>query len=79
MGNMFLEREDVAILTGRRTKRHQADALRRMGIAFFINATGHPIVTRTAVEGKPLLRCVAKICREWTTPRQATRERLATP
>lgn len=50
---MFLEREELAILTGRKTKRHQADALRRMGIAFFVKATGHPIVTRAAVVGKP--------------------------
>lgn len=53
MSNIFLEREEIAVLTGRKSKRHQADALRRMGIAFFVNATGHPIVTRAAVEGKP--------------------------
>ena len=53
MGSMFLAREEIAILTGRKTKRHQIDALRRMGITFFVNATGHPIVTRAAVEGKP--------------------------
>ncbi len=53
MGNMFFERDELATLTGRKLKRHQIDALRRMGITFFANATGHPIVTRAAVEGKP--------------------------
>ena len=53
MGNIFLEREEVVTLTGRKLKRHQIDALRRMGITFFVNATGHPVVTRSAVEGKP--------------------------
>jgi hypothetical protein len=46
-------REELATLTGRKSKRHQVDALKRMGIAFFVNATGHAIVTRAAVEGKP--------------------------
>lgn len=52
MSNMFLARDEVAILTGRKTKRHQIDALRRMGVVYFVNATGHPIVTRAAIEGK---------------------------
>jgi hypothetical protein len=52
MNPMFLDREEVAFLTGRKTKRHQIDALRRMGLVYFVNATGHPIVTRAAVEGK---------------------------
>jgi len=55
MTSMFLDREELVTLTGRKTKRHQAEALRRMGIAFFVNATGHPIVTKAAVEGKPHL------------------------
>ena len=53
MGNIFLERDEVVTLTGRKLKRNLIDALRRMGITFSVNATGHPIVTRAAVEGKP--------------------------
>jgi hypothetical protein len=53
MGNTFLDREKIAILTGRKTKGHQIDALRRMGIPFFVNATGHPVLARAAIEGKP--------------------------
>lgn len=53
MSNMFLDREDISALTGRKTKAHQIDALRRMGIAFFVNATGHPVIARSAIEGKP--------------------------
>lgn len=53
MSNLFLDREELAVLTGRKNKRHQIDALRRMGVTFFINASGLPIVTRAAVEGKP--------------------------
>lgn len=48
----FLDRDEIVILTGRKSKRHQIDALRRMGLVFFVSATGHPIVTRAAVEGK---------------------------
>lgn len=33
-------------------KGRQIDALRKMGIPFYVNATGHPVVTLTAVEGR---------------------------
>ncbi len=49
---MFLEPHEIITLTGRRMKSHQITALRQMGIPFRINATGHPVVTRTAVEGR---------------------------
>lgn len=48
---MFLERDELVTLTGRKTKGLQIDALRRMGIAFYVNAIGHPVVTRAALEG----------------------------
>ena len=48
---MFLTPEELRTLTGRALKAHQAAALRRMGIPFFINAAGKPVVTRAAVEG----------------------------
>lgn len=51
---MFLNRDEVVTLTGRKNKRHQINALRTMGIPFFVNACGHPVVTRVAVEGRPV-------------------------
>ncbi|MGS0743272.1 DUF4224 domain-containing protein [Glaciimonas sp. GG7] len=48
----FLDGPEIFTLTGRKTKRRQIDALRNMGIAFFVNATGHAVVTVTAVEGR---------------------------
>lgn len=47
----FLTPDDVAVLTGRKSKSRQVEALRKMGVPFFINSTGHPIVTKSAVEG----------------------------
>ncbi|TXI22299.1 MAG: DUF4224 domain-containing protein [Nitrosomonas sp.] len=49
----FLSSEDVATLTGRKLKSCQVVQLRKMGIPFYINASGRPIVTRSAVEGRP--------------------------
>jgi hypothetical protein len=53
MDLMFLNRDEIATLTGRKSKGHQVDALRKMGIPFFVNACGQPVVTRVAVEGRP--------------------------
>lgn len=49
---MFLTEEELAILTGRKMKGRQIEALRQMGVPFRINATGHAIVTRAAIEGR---------------------------
>jgi hypothetical protein len=51
MSEMFLSDEEIAQLTGRKFKSHQILTLRQMRIPFFVNATGHPVVTRAAVEG----------------------------
>ena len=48
----FLTQEEVEYLTGRRVKAKQAEILRRMGVPFFLNAGGRPIVTRVAIEGR---------------------------
>lgn len=53
MDAMFLTLEEIGMLTGRKTKGTQIDALRKMGIPFFVNACGRPVVTRYAVEGRP--------------------------
>lgn len=48
----FLEPHDLAALTGRKIKSKQIEALRQMGIPYFVNATGHPIVTQAALNNK---------------------------
>lgn len=52
MSATFLSRDDVRLLTGRAQRNPQIEALRRMGVPFFVNATGWAIVARTAVEGR---------------------------
>jgi hypothetical protein len=48
----FLNNAEVAQLTGRKMKGRQIDALRKMGIPFFVNAIGRAVVARCAVEGR---------------------------
>jgi hypothetical protein len=48
----FLTPSEIVQLTGRKMKMHQIKSLRRMGIPFFINAAGHPVVTWSALEVK---------------------------
>jgi len=48
---MFLEPAELRILTGRAQKARQVEQLRRMGIPFHVNASGHPIVARAVIEG----------------------------
>lgn len=52
MSNMFLTREQLHILTGRKMKSKQIEALRRMGLPFWVNACGHPVVSVAAIEGR---------------------------
>lgn len=47
---LFLTVEEMTVLTGRKIKSKQIEALRKMAIPFFVNAIGHPIVARAAVE-----------------------------
>ncbi len=49
--SIFLDKSDVAILTGKKLKSGQVDVLRKMGIVFYVNAAGHPVVPKSAVEG----------------------------
>lgn len=51
MSNMFLTDEELATLTGRKTKRKQIEALRKMAIPFWVNAVNAPVVARAAIEG----------------------------
>lgn len=48
----FLDENEIAKLTGRKMKSRQIAALRQMGIPFFVNAIGRPIVTRSTLEGR---------------------------
>jgi len=48
---MFLTREELRQLTGVARKAAQITQLRRMGIAFYINAAGYPIVAKSTIEG----------------------------
>ncbi|MFK3740561.1 DUF4224 domain-containing protein [Massilia sp. TN1-12] len=48
----FLERDEIKALTGRSYVKLQIEALKNMGIPFFVNAIGRPVVTRSAIEGR---------------------------
>ncbi|KQV50063.1 hypothetical protein ASC93_11115 [Massilia sp. Root335] len=51
MSDTFLSKEEVAELTGRKYKRLQIEQLRKMGIPFWLNAVGAPIIARATIEG----------------------------
>lgn len=48
---MFLEDEQIVKLTGYRQKAKQVARLRKLGILFFVNASGHPVVPDSSVNG----------------------------
>jgi hypothetical protein len=57
--NLFLSPDELTVLTGIKKgkngkTRHQlqVEQLRRMGVPFFVNACGQPVVTYAAVEGR---------------------------
>lgn len=50
--SLFLTPTEVRELTGFALKSKQIEQLRRMGIAFFINGSGRPVVTVAVVEGR---------------------------
>lgn len=47
----LLSAEDLIVLTGRKNKSSQREALRSMGILFAENAMGHPVVPISSIEG----------------------------
>lgn len=51
---LFLSPEEIAFLTGRRRAAHQIATLRAMGIPYWTNAAGKPVVTRAAIEGRAI-------------------------
>jgi hypothetical protein len=48
---VFLNPDELALLTGFHRKGRQVEQLRRMGIVFYVNGCGRPVVARTAIEG----------------------------
>ena len=51
MSELFLTREEVAELTGAKTRAKQVQVLQRNGVRHWINAAGWPVVARSAVDG----------------------------
>ena len=49
---MFLSQQELRVLTGRKIKRLQCEQLRRLGIPFFVYASGRPVVTCSAIVGR---------------------------
>lgn len=66
MNGMFLTRDEVAILTGRKIKSKQIEQLRTMALPFWVNAVGIPIVARSTIEGKT--RSAPAKEQKWTPP-----------
>lgn len=52
MSTTFLDDPDLRKLTGRKFKSKQIAWLRKEGIPFRVSATGHPVVTWAAVDGR---------------------------
>lgn len=48
----FLDDAALVRFTGRRQKSKQIEQLRKMGVKFFVNAAGHPMVTDEAINGR---------------------------
>lgn len=48
---MFLNHDEIAMLTGRKIKRLQIQQLLKMNIPHFVNACGFPVVPKSVIEG----------------------------
>lgn len=66
MSATFLEAAEICELTGRRSKSKQIEALRTMGLPFWVNPIGKPVVARVAIEGG---RKEEKAEKAWVMPR----------
>ena len=49
--SLFLSKDDVIALTGRKVKKLQIEMLKRMALPFWVNAIGHPMVPLSAING----------------------------
>lgn len=70
MPNMFLTKEELAVLTGRKMKSKQIEVLRRMGVPFWVNASGHPVVSVATVEGRREPAAAPTPTKVWEMPRR---------
>lgn len=52
MSETFLSPDEIKELTGRSYIKLQIEALSKMGLPYFVNGIGRPVVTRLAVEGR---------------------------
>ena len=64
MTDIFLTKDEIATLTARKLKRLQIEQLRKMGIPFWVNAVGGPVVARAAIEGRSDAKAAAP-ARKW--------------
>ena len=60
----FLTETELIEYTGRQWKSKQIAALKKIGVAFIVNACGKPVVTVAAVEG----RKEAPTAKQWEFP-----------
>jgi hypothetical protein len=65
MSSTFLNRDELKDLTGRSYVRLQIAALAKMGIPFFVNDVGRPVVARSAVEGRASVAPASK--KKWVS------------
>jgi hypothetical protein len=63
MSDIFLDENHLFRLTGFKTKSRQIKQLRKMGIPFFVNGSGHPIVAEAVVSGGS--RSAAPVAKTW--------------
>lgn len=49
---LFLQTDEIECLAGKKHKKTQIEALRKMGIHFFVNANGSPVVPRPQFFGQ---------------------------
>lgn len=52
MSDTFLKADEIRTLTGRAHIALQIKALAKMGIPYFVNGIGRPVVARSAIEGR---------------------------
>jgi hypothetical protein len=61
---VFLTPEEIAELTGRKVRKLQVEQLRTMGIPFYVNAVGRPVVVRSILENSKAIAPKQK----WQSP-----------
>jgi len=59
--NLFIKPEEIRVLTGFAQKGKQIEQLRRMGIPFFVNAAGRPVVSNHNFQAQPTQRQQEKV------------------